>query len=81
MKKEDLDLELAHKLKDKIMTVALGHKDYIIMSAMTFAMASLLIWANSNQENETIEDALDLMDKQLRTAVQGALENRKRGLS
>jgi hypothetical protein len=81
MNKDEIDLEVAHKLKKKLMTVVLGHKDYIIMSAMTFAMASLLIWANSNQENETIEEALDLMDKQLREAVKGALENRKRGLS
>ena len=78
---DEEDLKLARKLERKIMTVVLGHKDYIIMSAMTFALASLLIWANGNCDDRTIEEELDLMDEQLRDAVKGALERKKRQLS
>ena len=78
----EADLELAHALEKKIMNVALGYKDYVIMSAMTFATASLLIWAHdSMHEGRTMDDALDLMDEQLRDAVKGLLEKKKRVLS
>jgi hypothetical protein len=79
---DETDLEAAHALERKIMNVVLGHKDYIIMSAMTFATASLLIWAyDSMYDGHTMDDALDLMDEQLRDAVKGALERKKRQLS
>lgn len=76
------DLEVAHELERKIMKVVLGYKDYVIMSAMTFATASLLIWAqDSMHEGRTMDDALDLMDEQLRDAVKVMLEKKKRVLS
>lgn len=78
---DEQDLKLARKLERKIMTVVLGHKDYIIMSAMTFALASLLIWANGNCDDRTMDEELDLMDEQLRDAVKGVLERKKRQLS
>jgi len=81
MNDDDDDLKTARALEKKIMTVVLGYKDYIIMSAMTFAMASLLIWANGNCDDRNIEEELDLADEQLRSAVKGVLEKKKRVLS
>ena len=68
------DLDASHRLEKKILKILSGHKDYIIMTAMTHIMATLVVYMHPHSKEPSLEALMDRCDDQLRIAVHGLVE-------
>lgn len=76
---EDLleDLKESGRLEKKILKLLSGHRDYIIMTALTHVTAELVVFMQPRTKHESLESLMDRCDEQLRTAVHGLVESER----
>jgi len=68
---------LACELETQILKLLHGNRDYVVMTAMTYAMATLIVQLPT--KGATVQETLDTCDFQLRSAV-AILQKHKRYL-
>ena len=71
------DLKESARLEKKILKVLSGHRDYIIMTALTHVTAELVVYLQPRSRAESLESLMDRCDDQLRVAVHGLVESER----
>ena len=71
------DLKESARLEKKILKVLSGHRDYIIMTALTHVTAELVVHLQPHSKAESLESLMDRCDDQLRVAVHGLVESER----